>query len=370
MKKCIVYFPFKILENHPSASNIRPIKIIEGFKKIGYQVYVIKGYGDERKKIINYLKEKINIGEKFDFVYMESSTEPTLLTDANHLPTHPLMDFGFLKFCRKKGIKVGLFYRDIHWRFNQYKKITSLPKRTVAYIFYFYDLLKYKKCIDVIFLPSSKMENYIPIRLNKQVVELPSGCEKVTINKLVIKEKKHLSILYVGGLNKELYNIEEMVKGVYKNKTFTLDICCREDEWELNKKYYGQYLNNRIKVIHESGRALDEIATEKDLFSLMIEPTPYWEFAMPMKLFSYISYGKPIIGVNNTACGEFINRYSVGYTSDYNESSITELLEYIEKSYNHDYKIKIKALTKAFDENTWEARAKAVVESLNGDLIL
>jgi len=341
------------------------MKIIEGFKNLGYEVQVIKGYAEERKKTIKELKEKINMGEKYDFIYMESSTEPTLLTEANHLPTHPLLDFGFLKFCRKKGIKVGMFYRDIHWRFDQYKRTVSLPKRTIAYTFYYYDLLKYKSCIDMLYLPSLKMEKYIPINLNKPVEQLPSGCEKVDDNKENYEHKDKLAILYVGGLNRELYNIEKLVKAVYKNEAFTLDICCRSGEWEANKQYYDKYLNDRISVIHKSGKDLDRVAMEKDLFSLMVEPTPYWEFAMPMKLFSYISYGKPIIGVSNTACGEFIEKYNVGYITEYEGNSIEELLNYIEKNYEHDYKFKESALVEAFEKNTWIARAKTIADGLS-----
>lgn len=364
MKRCIVYFPFKINENHPSASNIRPLKIIEGFKELGYEVEVIKGYGAERKDSVKAVVERINSGVKYEFVYMESSTEPTLLTEANHLPKYPFLDFGFLRFCKKKGIKAGLFYRDIHWRFDQYKNSVSLPKRMVAYTFYYYDLLKYKSSIDVLFLPSLKMQKYIPIDLKMPVIELPSGCESITCSsKKQINDEK-LSVLYVGGLSKELYNIEKMVKAVYEDENFTLDICCREGEWNANKHYYETFLNDRIKVIHKSGKELDEIAMSKDLFSLVVEPTTYWEFAMPMKLFSYISYGKPIIGVKNTACGEFIEKNTLGYITEYDETQIKETLKYINESYPRDFEIKINHLAKAFQENTWKARAKTVEESL------
>lgn len=364
MKRCIVYFPFKINENHPSASNIRPLKIIEGFKDLGYEVDVIKGYGAERKDTLKALRDRVNSGEEYEFVYMESSTEPTLLTEAKHIPIHPFLDFGFLRFCKKKGIKIGLFYRDIHWRFDQYKNTVSPQKRLVAYIFYYYDLLKYKRIIDVLFLPSLKMKKYIPVELRKPVIELPSGCEYIGYRpKKNISDGK-LSILYVGGLSKELYNIESLVKAVYEDENYTLDICCREGEWKANEHYYEKYLNERIKFIHKSGNELDKIAMSKDLFSLVVEPSPYWEFAMPMKLFSYISYGKPIIGVDDTACGEFIEKYSLGYLTEYEESKIKETLKYISENYQRDYEVKTKAIAKAFEENTWKARAMTVAESL------
>lgn len=365
MKKCIIYYPFNVDENHPSASNIRPVKIIQGFEKLGYSVEVIKGYANERKNAINKLKEKIKNGEIYDFVYMESSTEPTLLTESHHLPIHPFLDYGFLKFCKNRNIKVGLFYRDIHWRFDQYKNSVSLPKRLIAYTFYYYDLLKYKSCIDVLYLPSLHMAKYIPMELNKPILELPSGCEEIAINSCDTEKSAKLSILYVGGLSKELYNIEEMVKAVSRNERFTLDICCRPSEWEANEECYSKYISDRIKVIHKSGKELDETAMKVDLFSLIIEPTPYWEFAMPMKLFSYISYGKPIVGVKNTACGEFIENNNVGYVTECNSEKLNDTLSWIEKNYEEDYNSnKKQAIHKAFKNNTWKMRADTVIKSL------
>ncbi|HAK42294.1 MAG TPA: glycosyltransferase, partial [Clostridium sp.] len=40
MNKCIIYYPFKINRDHPSASNIRPVNIIKGFEDAGYEVSV------------------------------------------------------------------------------------------------------------------------------------------------------------------------------------------------------------------------------------------------------------------------------------------------------------------------------------------
>ncbi|WP_346866718.1 MULTISPECIES: glycosyltransferase family 1 protein [unclassified Clostridium] len=364
MNKCIIYYPFKINRDHPSASNIRPVNIIKGFEDAGYEVSIIEGNGKERKNIINRIKTEIRNGEKYDFVYMESSTEPTLLTESHHLPTHPFLDFGFLKFCKKHNIKIGVFYRDIHWRFDQYKKSVPFMKKMVAYTFYYYDLIKYRNVIDVLYLPSEEMEKYIPLNLKKPVIPLPSGCEQKLSDNRDLKKDSSIKLLYVGGLSKELYNIEMIVKAIYENEKFELDICCRPDDWEANKEYYQQYLNNRIRVIHKSGNELDKKALNADIFSLVIEPTAYWEFAMPMKLFSYISYRKPILGINNTACGKFIINNGIGYTTDYNFESIKSILNYLEKNYLIEYNGKLKNLEVAYNKNTWKARASAVINSL------
>lgn len=364
MKKCIVYFPFYINESHPSATNIRPIKFIEGFKEAGYEVEVIKGYGKERKDKINEVKRKIAMGYKYDFMYTESATEPTLLTEKNHIPKFPFLDFSFFKYCKENNIPIGLFYRDIYWKFDLYKKSVSFYKRIPAYVFYYYDLLMYKKYLNVLFLPSLMMKKYIPINIDIPTYQLPSGCEAVKAVSKNNKENSTIKILYIGGIDKNLYNIEPIVEAVYNNNNFSMDICCRENEWNQNKEYYEKYLNNRIHVIHKKGRELDEVAMKADLFSLVFSTSEYRKFAMPMKLFSYISYGKPILGIKDTAAGAFIEENNIGYVVNYNKKEIEDLLSYLEKNFNDEIDKKIKSLKVAYNNNTWRARAETVSRCL------
>ena len=150
-KSCIFHVPNHIDKNAKSGSHIRPIKMIEAFRENGYDVDIVMGYGKERKRQIDEIRKKIRAGKKYDFLYSESSTMPTLLTEKNHLPLYPNLDFGFLKFCRKNGIKIGLFYRDIHWKFEKYRSEVSVFKRSFSIPMYKYDLRKYKKLVDVFY---------------------------------------------------------------------------------------------------------------------------------------------------------------------------------------------------------------------------
>ena len=48
MKRMIFHIPMKIDRNRASASQIRPMKMIEALKVCGYEVVVGEGYGKER----------------------------------------------------------------------------------------------------------------------------------------------------------------------------------------------------------------------------------------------------------------------------------------------------------------------------------
>ena len=101
MKQCIFYLPYKLEEHGAGARMMRPRKMAQAFRDIGYEVAMISGVSSSRRKQIHDVKKRIAAGEKFDFLYMEASTEPTLLTDPGHLPTHPFLDYGFLEYVRK-----------------------------------------------------------------------------------------------------------------------------------------------------------------------------------------------------------------------------------------------------------------------------
>ncbi|EPY2307963.1 TPA: glycosyltransferase family 1 protein [Clostridium botulinum] len=365
-RRCIFHIPYKVDLNWPSGSQIRPINMIKAFEQNGYDVEIIMGYGEEREKKIKKIKSNIKEGIKYDFLYSESSTEPTLLTEKNHIPLYPFLDFGFLKYCKNHNIKIGLFYRDIHWRFSQYKKNVNILKRIVAYTFYFYDLLKYKAIIDILYLPSKKMYRYIPIKLKCKVEELPPAFEaSIPSNEICEQTKKEdfINIFYVGGVNPQLYNLEKMFSVINNEKKYKLTVCCRENEWKSYNKIYKKYIGDKIKIIHKKDKELNKYFAEADVVSLFVEPQEYWKFAMPVKLFTYISYKKPIICCKNTAVGKFVMDNSIGWEIDYSEESLSKLLEYLSCN-NQEIYVKKSNITKIIDQHDWKARARKVINDL------
>lgn len=50
-KRIIFHIPFKIDKKRLSGTNIRPVKLLNAFKELGYTVDFISGYGEERKKL-------------------------------------------------------------------------------------------------------------------------------------------------------------------------------------------------------------------------------------------------------------------------------------------------------------------------------
>lgn len=367
IKRCIFHVPNNIDKSAKSGSSKRPLKMIEAFESNGYVVDVVMGYAKERKKQISRIKKNIKNGIKYDFLYSESSTMPTALTEKNHLPTHPFMDFAFLNFCRKKGIRVGLFYRDIYWKFDFYKKSIPAWQSIVTILFYKYDLYKYRKILDILYLPSKEMKYVLPYKNRNEskykIYSLPPGCEK-NVNNEKKKNDNTLNIFYVGGISEDVYNFEKLFDAVSKTKGITLKICCRESEWLKQQDGLNKYLNENISIVHLTGEKLNECYKEADICSLIFGESEYRKFAMPIKLFEYLSNNKPIIATKDTAAGKFVEENGIGWTVRYDTKEIISLLERLKKDNSEIEKIKLNQ-KKIIEENTWEIRAREVANDLS-----
>jgi glycosyltransferase involved in cell wall biosynthesis len=331
--------------------------MINAFRKLGFQVDIIEGYGAERKKQIKALKTNIRNGTQYDFLYSETSTSPTLLNESHHFPTYPLLDFSFFSFCKKHGIKIGLFYRDIYWCFLDNKNY----KEYIANFFYKYDLRKYIQLLDVFFLPSMEMLKYIPFVFKNKVAILPPGLDINILPNKASKEK--INILYIGGIGNH-YNLKMITKVISEIEKIHFTICCRKDEWEKVKYNYEPYLSKHIEVVHEKGENLIDLYSKIDIFSIFVEPSEYRSFAVPYKLFESIGYGRPILASKGTWVGEYVQKYNIGIVCEYDEielkKQLMRLVQY--PAILDNYKKNIETILL---KNTWETRCKTVSNLLS-----
>ena len=362
MPKIIFHLPFKINPALSSGTNIRPLKMLKAFEELGYEVDFIMGLGDERKKQISAIKSKLEQGVRYDFLYSESSTLPTLLTEPHHLPTYPCLDFNFFRFCKNKGIKIGLFYRDIFWNFDAYslRGIKAIYARAM----YHYDLKKYNALVDTLFLPSEEMLKYIPTHLNCEVNELPPGHDNPELFDKNFSTQ-NIELFYVGGLSSH-YQMEELFKSVSSVDGISLTVCTREDEWiQAQHGNYKQFINTpNIKVIHKQNHELAEYYNKADIAMLFINPFDYWNFAIPIKLFEYIGNKKPIIASSNTFSGKFVEQHNIGWAINYNAKTLTKLLNKLKEDPSLVH-LKKENIDKVHADNSWQSRATQVIKKLS-----
>jgi len=364
MKRIIFHHPLPLDPNAKSASGIRPVQMLKAFQSLGYQVDLVTGYSKQRKASIKTIKENISKGITYSFVYSESSTMPTVLTDTHHLPLRPFIDFNFFRFCKKQGIAIGLFYRDIYWAFDGYGEGLNFLKIWFAKCCYHYDLLNYKEYLTKLYLPSLEMRKYVPVVKQQIMSELPPGhSENLPLEaRKAAESSKALDIFYVGGVGAH-YNMQLLVQVVVAMPEITLTICTRQDEWESVKHKYPKLTEN-IKVVHLTGDKMKEHMLQADIVSIFVEPQKYWEFAAPVKLYEYIGSLKPILASKGTLAAKFIEQNKAGWTVSYDDEELTSFLFGLINN-NKELQSVSEHIATIANEHTWLARAQQVVKDLS-----
>lgn len=367
MKQCIFYLPYKLEERGAGARMLRPRKMIRAFRDIGYEVFEITGISSERRKKIRELKRKIDSGEKYDFMYTESHTEPTLLTDPSHLPLHPFLDFGFFRYIRSKGIPIGLFYCDIYWKFDVYGEGLPGWKKKSALWNYRYDVEQYKKYLNRFYVPDMKICDVLGEEALTAIAgELPPGADNIPVQAREEKNRDYaerpLTLFYVGGLGKQ-YQITDLLQAVQNTEKTKLILCCRETEWKKEEAAYAPYLCDRIEVIHKSSGELAPYYEASDVCSLLFRQDKYRELAKPFKAYEYLAYEKPVLSTKGTAIGAFVERTDIGWNIAYSAKAIQRVFREIfeDPALLEDKRRKCRA---AKAENLWTCRAEQVVRDL------
>lgn len=360
MANIIYHIPWKIKEGRKSATGVRPLEMLQAFRDLGHDVDVVMGDSSERLRSINSIKNNISEGYKYDLIYSESSVAPTFIASGwrDYLKFGSI-DFKFLKFCRKKGIPLSLFYRDMYWRFPRHTDDSGFIKRIIMQAGYRLDLGWYKKWVNVFNLPSLIMEKYLG-NYNFKTVQLPPGGKKSHGLEIIEPLKLPLKLFYVGGVTRG-YKLHKLFSVVSEMDDVKLRFCTREKEWESIKQEYT--LGDNIEVIHKSGKELEEEYKDCDIALLYFESDEYRSFSMPLKMFEYISFLKPIIATSDTAAGNWVKDHSAGWVIPYDEEQLRNLLEDFKQNPSRIEEVGEK-LIEVKNNNLWTSRAKQVLDDL------
>jgi glycosyltransferase involved in cell wall biosynthesis len=358
----IFHYPLPLDPRSRSASGIRPLKMLTAFKELGYTVDLATGYSSERKYRIAQIKANVLMGTKYDFVYSESSTMPTILSDPRHLPLRPTLELSFFRFCNARDIPIGLFYRDIYWLFEGYGKNTDYFRRISAVLAYRYDLLIYARTLRRLFLPSLAMAPHVPW-VNPSIIRaLPPG-HNIQPGHL---RKEHtgtkvLKLFYVGGISSH-YQMHELFTAISDLHGVELTVCTRSDEWLAVRHEYLWNLP-QVRIIHEIGSAMQQHLASSDIALLFVRPNEYREFASPVKMYEYLGFSKPIIASQGTLVASFVEENKVGWSIPYEAASLKALLNKLLHSSSEIDETRMRT-SKVSALHTWEARARHVVNEL------
>lgn len=348
----ITYIDFA--EDAKSGSSVRPKKIYEAFLNEGHEIILLQTQQNkrkERRKAVKAILGKLET-EKIDACYIESPSGPIFNS----------IDIKLIKKVKEKKIPISFFYRDAHWLFaaSWFKK--GKLKKFLIQILHKRDMRVFQANIDQFYMPSRMAcDELLKYYKFHNICELPPGTE----NDKIQEYSKKRTAIYVGGCSYQ-YGVDFLID-VYcelnKNSCeYKLIIVTREQEWE--EMYPDGLAYEWLEVYHVSGEKLEKLYRSADLAFLPLRKNYYFDMAYAIKLFEYLSYGKPIISNNLETMGGFIRKYNCGLV--YNE-----MKEAMEKSIISFYKNNQLAeelyenTVRACKENTWEERVRTIVEDFS-----
>lgn len=353
----VLYIMYIEENDFNSGSSARPQRMFKAFREAGHDVEVISGSikynSKKRKKDIISLIKRIKSGEKFDLCYVEPPSG--LINRFNNF-----YEFNLWKQIKKSKIPMGIFYRDIYWKFYKDFDFNSIKYKLIS-ILCSIELKKILRYFNIIFIPTLAMSKYLP---KAKYVELPSACEEGIEIK---KENTEIpTFIYVGGATYR-YGTDLMLNSFKKvNETVkvNLNLICRPSEMPIIDEFLKTGTYPWLNIFHLSGKELNEIYNKSDYAIIPLRNIEYHSFCMPVKLFEYVSYEKPILTTCCKYIAEFVRNYDIGEIVEDNEEDMTKG---ILKLINGDYQKYKENLKYCKEKNMFSERVKTIINALIGE---
>ena len=229
----IFHAPFPLQPGRLAASILRPLAMRQAFADLGYRVMEVTGYAAQRRQAMRRVRAAIAAGAAPAFVYGENATIPNALTEPRHLPPHPLLDLSFFRDCQRAGVPVGIFYRDVYWRFPQFRKGINPILEAGLQATYRGELLAYQRLGIHLFLPSRAMGRHIPFLTPERASALPPGAPAVEAGggsrpTVGAPDAEDLDLLFVGVLQ-DNYRLDACLRAVSQTPGTRVTLCVRQE---------------------------------------------------------------------------------------------------------------------------------------------
>lgn len=362
--RMVFHAPFPVRPGSSRASGIRPWKMLQGFRQAGFEVRVVTGYAAQRRASLRSLERAMKEGWVPEFVYSEAATLPSSLTEPRHLPLILNLERKFFRDMHDRGIPSGVFYRDVYWAFPEYRKsVGPLLYPALRYL-YGREIETFNHYVDVLFLPSVEMAQFVPGLRGPRPVALPPGTDPKDVP-LPKPGAGSLRVLYVGDIGGGHYDMAEFLRAVSETEGVSLTICTRSDSMARAREQYADVLKeaDNITFVQASGEDLLPLYRSADIASLVVRPDEYRSFAAPMKLWEYMAMGRPVLTTTGTKATTTVEAVGAGWGVVYDADSIAKSLRRL-----RDNPQVVVAASKAAREfglkNTWRDRARFVAQTL------
>jgi glycosyltransferase involved in cell wall biosynthesis len=364
-RRCVFYCTRAVVDDPVRGSDVRPAKMLEAFRQLDYDVDLVAGDAGARKRAAHEVKQKVLAGVRYDFVYAEPPTTPIVLNESHHLPTHPLLDYGFLAFSHSRGIPVILFYRDVQWRLPDYRRRIGWAKYLAVLPFFHLDLLVYRKVVDALLVPDrgmlTQIAGWAPKKPNWASMPGFDPLERPP-PRLAVAAGAPLRFFYVGGVTPPVYDLTPLLQGsalaTSQGLSHELTICCREAEWMRRPATYDRHLGAHVSVVHNRNREeLLELYARHDI-AVMPYGTLNSDWAMPIKFPEAIGMEMPVLAGAGTAVAKMVAQEGIGWAVGGSAEDFCAMLRTVDRDELERVRSTVKRIRPKY---AWVERARDVV---------
>lgn len=349
----ITYIDFS--ESAESGSSIRPQKMYEAFLNCGIQVKLLEGQQNKRRERAVKVKEIIN--------WLENNTPDICYVESPSGPIFNKIDLTLIKLIHDKNIPIGYFYRDAFWLFKDKMKNLSFIKRNIIILMNKICLKIIKSNVDIVYFPSKSVINLFRFANFNEIKLLPPAADISNFNQ---QSEYMYNCIYVGAASAvdgtiDMIEAFKIVNDAMEKK-INLIIVTRKPEWEkIYKSIYDSY--EWLKIQHTSKKGLIDLYNRSDVAIIPRKKNYYIDISMPVKLFEYIGFGKPIISTPRLETAEFIRKEKCGIIcKDSVDGLAAAIIEfYSNKKLKNDLYEYVEISAK---ENRWENRVQTVISDL------
>ena len=221
------------------------------------------------------------------------------------------------------------------------------------------DIKTFQRNIDQFYMPSIKAcEEIEKFYIFNNIKELPPGTENNQIQDL----KNTKTAIYVGASSYQ-YGTDLLIASYNslweKGYRYKLIIVTREAEW---RKMYPEGLGYEwLEVHHTSGMDLKQLYEQADCAILPMRKSYYSDLSYSIKLFEYLSYGKPIISNDFEMMGAFVRKYNCGMIYNDEENGLENAIATFYKSREIREKL-YKNVIEACNKNLWRERVREIIK--------
>lgn len=344
----ITFIDFGVMK---SGSSVRPQRIYEAFKELGYDVSLLSGQQNRKRErwskvFKKFLETRKNLP---DFCYVEPPSGP-FFNFCDHL---------LLIYLKLKGVPIGLFYRDAYWLFAEWWPVTG-AKAFFLRLMHRFDLFIIKKTCKVVFFPTKSMSDLFEMQ-RKRVLP-PAGCDFVTKSHPICN-----NALYIGGVS-GFYGTDIMLKAFeIINETLCknihLTVVCRKNEM---KNFFDSYIGKPwLTVKHASGD--EQLRTFYENCDIALYPSrrdKYMDFCMPVKLFEYLSRGLPVVCTHCKESSGFVKSAGFGAVCKDTPEDLAQKVATLYDNPEMLIELKNNAINALRENNLWVHRAELAAKEI------